>query len=134
VQIQYTEDRGGPYRPGACNIGPDELARRRQAALVAGLVTALVLIALVAIDAPPLLRALVFPFLAGTIVAEEQARRRFCVAFGFAGIRNFGSIGAAESVGAAADRAVDRRAALVLVGYSTLLALVATLVFVASSL
>ena len=44
----------GDYRPGACNIGPREIAKRR-AFGIAGIVSAVVLgVALVAVDAPPI--------------------------------------------------------------------------------
>jgi hypothetical protein len=46
------------YEPGACNIGPAEIARRRRSGH-AGVIAAIVmLVILVAIDAPPLTRRL----------------------------------------------------------------------------
>ena len=44
------------YRPGICNIGPAEIARRRRAGHVGLLVTIVAFAALVVIDAPPLTR------------------------------------------------------------------------------
>jgi len=35
MQIQYASESGGAYRAGACNIGPQEIARRRQSGLLA---------------------------------------------------------------------------------------------------
>lgn len=101
-----------PYRAGACNIGPAEVAGRRLAGLVGLAAAGVVALGLLLIDAPPLARVLVFPLLAGGLVTIEQARRRFCVGFAFAGLRNFGPIGSAQSIGDPADRAADRRAAL----------------------
>jgi len=47
------------YRPGVCNIGPAEIARRRRSGHV-GVITAVILFGvLVVIDAPPLARFLV---------------------------------------------------------------------------
>ena len=50
------------YRSGSCNIGPEEIGRRRRAGHVGLLVTLALLALLVAIDAPPLWRlALALP-------------------------------------------------------------------------
>ena len=123
-------DAGGGYEAGACNIGPAEIARRRRAGLM-GIGIALVLaIALVVIDAPTWTRAIVFLPLASGIVSLEQVRRRFCVGFALAGLRNFGALGQETHVTDDADRAADRRAALVMVGYSSVIAAVFTVAFV----
>jgi hypothetical protein len=130
VQI-HTIDDPGRYQAGACNIGPAEIARRRRAGLT-GIAIAVVLgVLLVAIGAPPLGRILVFLPLAGGLVSLEQVRRRFCVGFAMAGLRNFGSLGTPDTITDGAARAADRRAALVMVGYMSAIAGVITLVFVA---
>ena len=111
--------RRAATEPGACNIGPEEIARRRRIGVArardrrsssrSGCSSS---------DAAPWLRVLVFPPLAGGIVSLEQARRHFCAGFAMAGIRNFGRLGAQER-GRRSRRplAADRRAALVLFGY-----------------
>lgn len=79
------------YVPGACNIGPQEI-RRRRAFAVAGIVAAVVMLAvLVAIDAPAWSRLLLLAPLTGGIFSWLQARRRFCAAYAFAGIASFGT-------------------------------------------
>jgi len=51
AEMPETATAVNEYRPGVCNIGPDEIARRRMAGHV-GLLAAIVLFAvLVAIDA-----------------------------------------------------------------------------------
>src|SRR4051812_39677350 len=111
MQIDYIGPAPGDYRPGACNIGPREIAKRR-AFGVAGIAATFVLaIVLVAIDAPQIARAIVLIPLWGALVSLEQARRRFCAAFAFAGIRSVNGSDATESVADAADLAVDRAAA-----------------------
>ena len=130
MQIQ-TVDQGGSYRAGACNIGPQEIARRRRSGAV-GIAIALVLgVVLVAIAAPPVARILVFFPLAGGLISLEQVRRHFCVGFAMAGLRNFGALGRPDKVADAADRAADRRAALVMIAYMSAVAAVITLAFVA---
>ncbi len=130
MQIDYAE-APGDYRAGACNIGPAEIARRRRAGLVGiGIAVALALV-LVVIDAPTILRLVVFPPLASGLISLEQARRRFCVGFALAGLRNFGPLGTPDRVTDDADLDADRRAALRMIAYMSGIALVLTLAFVA---
>jgi hypothetical protein len=98
----------GEYRPGTCNIGPAEIARRRRAGVV-GIGAAIALAAaLLVVDAPVAARWLVALPLAVGAVGLLQARLRFCAAYGAAGVRNFGALGEAERVEDAAARRADR--------------------------
>ena len=128
MTIHYA-DPDGAYRAGACNIGPEEIAHRRRAGLIGVGIAVAIGIALVAIGAPSWLRLLVFVPLAGGLVSLEQARRHFCVAFAMQGVRNFGAFGRPEHVTEDADRAADRRAALVMTGYMSAIAAVITVAF-----
>ena len=105
------------YVPGACNIGPEEIARRQRVArigLVATVALALALLALgVGVGSPT--RLLVGLPLTGAAIGWIQARRRFCMAYGLAGTFNLGAIGNMERVSSAAALAADRRTALVIV-------------------
>ena len=130
MTIRYATDESG-YRAGACNIGPEEIARRRRSGLAAIGIALVIGVALVVADAPAWSRVLVFPFLAGGLVSLEQARRRFCVAFAMAGVSNFGAVGRTERVEQDAHRAADRRAALTMVATMSAIAAVLTAVFVA---
>jgi hypothetical protein len=130
VQIEYQQGAGPGYVPGVCNIGPEEITRRRRSGYVALGIAAVVAIGLFVAGASPWLRILVFPALAGGIVSLEQARRHFCAGFGMAGLRNFGSFDQRETVTEAAALAVDRRASLVMFGYCSAIAAVITLGFV----
>jgi hypothetical protein len=120
----------GRYQAGACNIGPAEIARRRRAGLLGVGVALALAVILVAVDAPPWARAIVIVPLGTGLVSLEQVRRRFCVGFALAGLRNFGELGQESKVTDAADRAADRRAALVMTGYSWAIAAVITAAFV----
>jgi len=133
LDIEYRSEPGQPtsdYRAGACNIGPEEIARRRRGGLMGVAIAAVIALVLIAVGAQPLLRLIVFPFLAGGLVSLEQARRHFCVGFAMAGIRNFGPLGTPQAVDDAADRAADRRAGLIMTGYMSAIALVITIVLV----
>jgi hypothetical protein len=99
---------GTAYRPGVCNIGPAEIARRRRAGHVGLVATAIMLIILIAIGSPPIARLLVA--LPAIIAASGylQAWLRFCAGFGSRGIVNFGPLGQSEQVPDADARARDR--------------------------
>jgi hypothetical protein len=114
------------YRAGACNIGPAEIARRRRSALGLTAVALVVAVALVATGAPVLTRLLLLPFAAGAAIAWLQVLRRFCVAFGAVGVRNFGALGRPETVGDVAARAADRRTAIRMIVEGSLYGLVVT--------
>lgn len=99
---------GIEYRPGVCNIGPAEIARRRRAGHVGLLLTVAVLAALVAIGAPPLARLVLI--LPATVAASGylQAWLKFCAGFGSRGIFNFGPVGDTQPVVDEDARSRDR--------------------------
>lgn len=99
------------YAPGACNIGPAEIARRRRSGHLGSLVTMALLAVLIAVDAPPLARLLIALPAAGAAAGYLQAWFRFCAAFGFRGIFNFDALGRAQSVADRAAALKDRRRA-----------------------
>ena len=96
------------YQPGVCNIGPDEIRRRRRSGHI-GAISAIGLFAvLVAVGAPPITRALVG--LPAVIAASGylQAHLRFCAGFGQVGVFNFGDVGVTEHVVDEQARAKDK--------------------------
>jgi hypothetical protein len=99
---------GGGYQPGTCNIGPAEIARRRRAGHVGLGAAIVVLVVLVAIDAPPLSRLLVALPAAAAASGYLQARLRFCAGFGSKGIYNFGELGQTVQVEDVEARRRDR--------------------------
>lgn len=117
-------------RPAACNIGPAELARRRRSATWATALAIVAVGALIAIGAPPLARLAFLPLAVATAVTWLQVIRRFCVAFGAAGIRNFGSLGSVDRIENAAERSADRRVAMRMILEGVLYGAVATAILV----
>jgi len=99
---------GEGYRPGTCNIGPAEIARRRRAGHVGLGIAVVVFAGLVAIDASPLSRSLVALPAAAAASGYLQARLRFCAGFGSRGIHNFGELGRTVQVEDAGARQRDR--------------------------
>jgi hypothetical protein len=120
----------GEYRPGACNIGPAEIARRRRSGLVGLGAAAVLATALVILDAPAVTRWLVALPLAGGAVGLLQARFRFCAAFGLAGVSNFRALGEAERVRDATARRADRAKAVAILLAGGAVGLVGALLFV----
>jgi hypothetical protein len=98
----------GHYIPGVCNIGPQEIARRRRAGHFGLIVSVVILAALIVVDAPPILRLLVFFPAAVSASGYLQAYLKFCAGFGQVGVFNFGGRGSTEHVVDKAARAKDR--------------------------
>lgn len=113
-----------------CNIGPEEIARRRRSAILTTVVTALVAVALVAVGTAPAVRLLIWPLATAAAVTWLQVVNRFCVAFGALGLENFGRLGNEVHVDER-QRATDRRRALQLILEGSLIGLVVALLLVA---
>jgi hypothetical protein len=96
------------YVPGVCNIGPAEIARRRRAGHVGLAVGLVVLVGLVATDAPHWARLILVLPIAAAASGYLQALLRFCAGFGSRGIFNFGELGHTEDVVDPVARAADR--------------------------
>ncbi|MGC8635041.1 MAG: hypothetical protein ACP5VP_10350 [Candidatus Limnocylindrales bacterium] len=100
------------YAPGACNIGPAEVAQRRRAAVGATAATVVFAGLLVVGGAPRKTRALVGVPAALTTVAWLQVRNRFCVAYAARGVYNVAQpLGHVTVVNEALARRADRRRA-----------------------
>jgi len=118
------------YRAGACNIGPAEISRRRRAGL-SGLLTAGTLAILMSLaGTDPILRWIVAVPLYLGLLGMVQARLRFCVAFGLAGLRNFGPLGSQQRVAEPAAIGADRRRALLISAAVAVVSVAMTALFV----
>ncbi|MDP9225284.1 MAG: hypothetical protein M3P18_15860 [Actinomycetota bacterium] len=100
------------YVPGVCNIGPDEIGRRRRSGHLGALFTLALFLVLLALGVPPLVRFVVALPAAGAAAGYLQAWLKFCAAFGWLGVLNFGRRGRTERVDDPAARARDRARAL----------------------
>ena len=119
------------YIPGTCNLGKAEVRRRQFVALL-GL--ALSIFSAVGLwQGSTLARLTIFLPLFVFAVGYVQSRRKFCMAYGFAGAFNLGRLGELSRVQDPADRAADRKTALSILGQAALLALVLTLLYLAIS-
>ena len=96
----------GRYIPGVCNIGPQEIRRRRRTGYVGSLITVALFVGLVVVDAPPITRLVLFVPAAIAASGFLQAYLKFCAGFGQLGVFNFGDRGSTEHV---ADKAARRK-------------------------
>ena len=100
------------YVPGACNIGPAEIAIRRRAGHVGLAATAALATALLCSDLHPAWRLSLAVPAAGAASGYLQARQRFCANFGFRGVYNFDTRGNQQRVTTDQAQAEDRRRAM----------------------
>ncbi|XKT74741.1 MAG: hypothetical protein ACJKTH_01490 [Patescibacteria group bacterium UBA2163] len=99
------------YIPGVCNIGPEEIKKRKQAGWI-GLIATIALWALfIWLETPPIWRLTLFFPAMMSATGFLQAYTHFCVYFGFANLFNFGDVGKTDSVSQAEFRTKDRKKA-----------------------
>ena len=118
------------YIPGTCNLGAGEISRRRLVAAIGFVLSLLAFTALVNSDASRQARLAMFIPLLVMSIGWVQSRKKFCLAYGFAGTFNFGKLGQISRVADPADRAADRRTALIIFAQSTIYAAALTLLVV----
>ena len=117
------------YIPGTCNIGKSEIRQRQFIALVGALLTVFIGIGLLSNEDPNPPRFFIFfPALIFSI-GFVQSRKKFCLAYGFAGTFNFGKLGRASRVASAEDKKADRKMAISIFRQSVLLALGITVTY-----
>lgn len=121
----------GGYVPGTCNLGAGEISRRRLVAAIGFVLSLSALTALVTTDSSRQTRFGIFLPLMVMSIGWVQSRKKFCLAYGLAGTFNFGKMGQISRVADPADRAADRRTALIIFAQSALYAAVLTLLVVA---
>ncbi len=104
--------------PGVCNIGREEIKRRKKAGWT-GLILALVAILLLwMLDAPKAWRLLVFIPVVASATGFIQAYNKFCVYFGFGHLFNFGDMGKSDNIEQKEFRTKDRTRAWQLLSYA----------------
>ena len=119
------------YIAGTCNLGAGEINRRRVVALIGLLLSLSTLVTFISTGASRGIRIGIFLPLLMMSVGWVQSRKRFCLAYGFAGTFNFGKLGQLSRVADPADRAADRRTALIIFAQSALYAAALTLLVIA---
>ena len=100
------------YEPGVCNIGPEEIARRRRSGHMGVIASVIVFAVLLALAAPHWMRLVLVLTAAVAASGYLQAWLHFCAGFGSAGVYNFGALGTVQHVDDSAARSRDRRRSL----------------------
>lgn len=119
------------YIPGTCNLGAGEISRRRMVAAIGFVLSLSAFTAFVTTSASRETRFAIFIPLFVMTIGWVQSRKKFCLAYGLTGTFNFGKMGQISRVANPADRAADRKTALVIFGQSALYAAALTLLVVA---
>lgn len=114
------------YQAGACNIGPSEIKRRRQGALVGAILFAVTTILFVVTDASTSTRLVTFIPALLFAVGMIQSKRKFCVAYGFMGVFSFEKLGDTKKITVNQDLKADRKYAVKLLLQSVAIAIVLT--------
>ena len=114
------------YIPGTCNIGAGEISRRRMVALIGLIFTLSSLATSITNEASREARLAIFIPALIMSIGWVQSRKKFCLAYGFAGTFNFGKLGAISRVSDPAARKADRLTAIKIFAQSALYAVIVT--------
>ncbi|XVJ66377.1 MAG: hypothetical protein HEQ40_09555 [Lacibacter sp.] len=106
------------YIPGVCNMGREEIKRRKTGGWTGLILTLVAIMLLWMLDAPKAWRLLVFvPAVAGA-TGFIQAYNKFCVYFGLGHLFNFEDVGKTDSIEQKEFRTKDRARAWQLLSYA----------------
>ena len=100
------------YVAGSCNIGVREIRRRQLIGGIGFFLTISTVFGFYAHHASHLARFGTFLPALVMSIGYVQSRNKFCLAFGFSGLFNFGTLGGTRRVISEEDRKTDRRAAI----------------------
>jgi hypothetical protein len=114
------------YQSGVCNIGPAEIKRRRQGALVGAVLFAISTLLFVVTNASTSTRLITFIPALLFAVGIIQSKRKFCVAYGFMGVFSLEKLGATKKITLNQDLKADRKYAVKLLLQSVAIAIVLT--------
>jgi hypothetical protein len=109
------------YAPGACNISPQEGAVRLASGFIGTGLTIAAALAFFAFGVAPLWRLTLFLPAVMAATGFLQASLKFCVNYGMRGVYNVANEVGETSQVDDASKAVDRRRALVIIGWASLI-------------
>jgi hypothetical protein len=109
LQNQDT-DKG--YIPGTCNIGKEEIKRRRNGAIFSGILSFLLVAVLLLIHAEKFWRLVLFFPVTSFVIGVQQWYYKFCMGFGMKGIFNFEELGKSTAVKDSEMVKADKRKAV----------------------
>lgn len=100
------------YQAGVCNIGGAEVARRRQVAIIGGVIYLGLALYAVIQNFSPSASLVLFAPASIFAIGFVQSRKRFCLAYGLMGTFNFQKLGSITKVEDKAALAADRKMAI----------------------
>lgn len=100
------------YVAGSCNIGVREIRRRQLVGGIGFFLTLSTVFGYYHQHSSHLARFGTFLPALVMSIGYLQARKKFCLAFGFSGLFNFGTLGGTRRVISEEDRKIDRQAAI----------------------
>jgi hypothetical protein len=118
------------YIPGVCNIGKEEIKRRKKVGTAALIITVIAYLLFVYSDISKGVRFLIFIPAVISAVGFLQARMRFCVYYGLAEMFNFDSPGKSSKVENDEFVNKDKKRARQIIYYAVLIGIAAGLIAV----
>ena len=119
----------GNYIPGTCNIGREQLAKRKLFLLKCVLVTLVCIIFLEVFHLDKTLRLFIFIPFTLTTIGTQQVLFKFCYIFGLKGYYGFGAVGKAKTVEEDAYRRLDLRKSQKMILSSVIIGLILAFVY-----
>ena len=123
-----TDSTNTDYVAGSCNIGPSEIHRRYQVAIIGGVLFLILSALLISTDQSATTKLVAFAPAMLASVGFIQARNRFCFAYGLMGVFNFDHAGDVKKIKDQAALKADRANAFKIIFKSALLAFTLTAV------
>ena len=124
-----SNDSDNHYIPGACNIGHEEIKRRKKAAIFSIVLTITVIVLIFMLDANKIWRLTLFIPATSLGVSFQQWYFKFCVAFRIKGVFNFGDIGKTFSIDQKENYRKDRIKAWQMIISGIVFGLILALIF-----
>ncbi len=117
------------YIPGTCNIGNDQLTKRKRFALKIILVTLACILILQIFSLDKLWRLFMFIPFTLSAIGIQQVYFKFCYMFGIKGFYGFGELGKARTIKEEEFKKLDKAKALKMIVTSVLIGLAITIAY-----
>ena len=114
------------YIPGTCNIGNEQLTKRKRFLIKCILITVLCISYQLIFHSDKILRLLMFIPFTVTAVAAQQVMYKFCYRLGLMGMYGFGELGKEKSVEENEYKKLDRKKSQKMIVSSVLISAILT--------
>ena|ERR1035437_995102 len=117
------------YIPGTCNIGKEQLTKRKWFAVLCIFATLLCIFLLQVFQLDKIWRLPMFILFTASAIGVQQVYYKFCYLFGLKGLYGFGEVRRAKLVEEVEYRKLDRAKAQRMISSSVLIGLVLTAIY-----